>query len=154
MSSLPCSHISCPTHRILHLYSGLPQFHSHKPHFLQLRSRRISVCFLSTSCHCQLSPCLVVAKPQERHNIPKLRTYLLRVVGASVILFLGLGICTRSASACIIPPNHTAYPQETSQQQTTQGIIHSYTHFWYKIIILSACWSYYVIFFEYRERWC
>lgn len=130
MSSLPCFRISYPNHHALHLYPSLSQFCNHKPQFLLLPSHRISVCFVSTSCHHHLSPCFVVAKSQEQYMFSKLRKDLLQVLGASVILLLGLGICTRSASASTqIPPNYTAYPQETSQQQTTQGIINFYIHF-------------------------
>lgn len=100
LSSLPCSQISYPNHHILHLY---PHFLNHKPQFLPLPTHTI----FTTSSHRHLSPCLVVAKSQEPQIFPKLRKHLLELLGASVILLLGLGICTRSASA-------------STQQQTTQ----------------------------------
>ncbi|KAL8133235.1 uncharacterized protein LOC141712432 [Apium graveolens] len=121
MSLLPCSRISYPNHHALQLYTTFSPFRNHKPQFLLLRSSRITVCLLRTSCHRHLSPCLVVAKSQEQHIFSKLLKDLLHIVGASVILLLGLGICTRSASACTqIPPNYIACPKETSQQQTTE----------------------------------
>ncbi|KAK1403664.1 Spermidine-binding periplasmic protein SpuE [Heracleum sosnowskyi] len=73
---------------------------------------------LSTYCHRHLSPCLIVSKSQDQHIFPKLRKHLVKLVGASVILLLGLGICTRSASASTrVPP---AYSRQTYQHQTIQ----------------------------------
>lgn len=109
MSSLPCSQISYLNNHVVHLYPALPQFRNHKS---QLSS---------TYCHRHLSPCLIVSKSQDQHIFPKLRKHLVKLVGASVILLLGLGICTRSASASTrLPPNHTAYSRQTYQHQTIQ----------------------------------
>ncbi|XP_063938828.1 uncharacterized protein LOC108199705 isoform X2 [Daucus carota subsp. sativus] len=99
MSSLPCSHSSY----ILHTYSPL---RSHRPQFLQLPTRTISVCLLTTSSHGHLSPPSV-----------ELRKPLLHLLGPPVVFLLGLAISTRSASASTpISPNHAPYPQHQTIQ--------------------------------------
>lgn len=103
---------------------AIPLFHRHRHQFFQVQGIRFSITLSTTSGHRNRTQCLLSGKSQEGLSFPKLPPELVRVLAASVIIFLGLGIRTCSAAASTqISPILAADCQPLAQPQTIQGNI-------------------------------
>ncbi|KAM7490772.1 hypothetical protein LguiA_033693 [Lonicera macranthoides] len=127
-SSLYCSHLSNPIHPFFpNPNPKFPLHHSHGPQYLWQRRRpSLSVTFATPP---PAGRNVILDSPAgdsaDRRKYPKVSPDLIRSLGASAVLFLGLGFRAFSAAAAAasihIPPAIVDC-ETVIQQHTSQGI--------------------------------